>query len=367
MREQADRVTLAGAFARAAPTYWASVHPILRRELHHWRTRAAAIPDPVLRRLALHAHHHKRGNLEGAAAFATFVTPDKRTVVARSLVAFQAAYDYADIVSEQPNPDRRINGLQLHTALLVAVQPDAPQQDYFAYDSHGEDNGYLHGLVNTARRTLRALPSHPLVVPLARRGAERIRVYQSLNHSPDAREALAEWGAAQTPPDSGLRWWETSAAAASSLGVLALIAAAADPALTARHADAIDGAYFPWVNALHTMLDSLIDYPEDTGVEQYNVIEPYGSRAVLAERMSEIADRCAQDLRALPNGRQHLLLLAAMTSLYLSTREARLPHAQLAGRKVLNATGTLAAPSMFVLSLRRATRRPSVERPRISY
>ncbi len=106
MREQADRVKLAGAFARAARTYWASVHPILRGELRHWRARAAEIPDPVLRQLALHSHNHKLENLEGAAAFATFVKPDQRAVVVRALVAFQAAYDYADIVSEQPSPTR---------------------------------------------------------------------------------------------------------------------------------------------------------------------------------------------------------------------------------------------------------------------
>ena len=34
-----------------------------------------------------------------------------------------------------------------------------------------------------------------------------------------------------TPPDTGLHWWETAAAAASSLSVFALIAAAAQPIL----------------------------------------------------------------------------------------------------------------------------------------
>ncbi len=366
MREQADRVKLAGAFARAARTYWASVHPILRGELRHWRARAAEIPDPVLRQLALHSHNHKLENLEGAAAFATFVKPDQHAVVVRALVAFQAAYDYADIVSEQPSPDPRINTLQLHAALLAALQPNTPHDDYFAHHSHREDRGYLRELVDATRDAFGALPSHAIVAFPARRGAERIRVYQSLNHAPNAREVLARWGHARTPTGSRLRWWETCAASASSLGVLALIAAAADPALTAQHADAIDRAYFPWINALHTMLDSLIDHHEDNAVEQYSVIEPYGPPAAVTEGLSQIAARCTHHARMLPNSSQHLLLLAGMTSLYLSAPEADLPHAHLASRHVLHATGTFAAPSMFVLNLRRTLRRSSKDRLRAS-
>lgn len=75
-------------------------------------------------------------------------------------------------VSEQPNPDPRINTLQLHTALPAALQPNTPHDDHFAHRSHREDRGDLRELVDAAR----------------------IRVYQSLNHAPDAREALARWG-----------------------------------------------------------------------------------------------------------------------------------------------------------------------------
>jgi tetraprenyl-beta-curcumene synthase len=354
MSRQTDSVKLAGAFARAARTYWAGVHPILRRELRPWRARAAEIPDPVLRRLALHALHDSFGNLEGAAAFATFVAPEQRAVAVRALAAFQAVYDYADVVSEQPSVDPRINTLQLHAALLAALQPNAPHEDYFAHYHRRDENGYLRDLVDTVRSAFGALPAHPIVASLAHSGAERIRIYQSLNHAPDAREALARWGDVSTPSGSGMRWWETCAASASSLRVLALIAAAADPALTPTEAEAIDGVYFPWVNALHTMLDSLIDYTRDIAVEQYNVIEPYGQPAAIAAGLSWIAEECRQHALTLPNSSHHLVLLAGMTSLYLSARESALPHARPASHHVLRATGTLAAPSMLVLNLRRA-------------
>ncbi len=354
MRVRSDSAKLAGAFARAARTYWAGVHPIVRRELRPWRARAAEIPDPVLRRLALHALHDSHGNLEGAAAFATFVAPDQRAVTVRALVAFQAVYDYADVVSEQESVDPRINTLQLHAALLAALRPGTPHDDYFAHYHRCDENGYLRDLVDTVRSAFSALPAHSIVASLAHSGAERIRVYQSLNHAPDAREALAQWGDASTPPGSGMRWWETCAASASSLRVLALIAAAADPTLTPTDAEAIDRVYFPWVNALHTMLDSLVDYTRDLACEQYNVIEPYGQPAAIAAGLGWIAEECQQHAQTLPNSSHHLVLLAGMSSLYLSARESALPHARSASRDVLRATGTLGAPSMLVLNLRRA-------------
>ena len=91
------------AFMGAARRYWLSVFPAVSRERRHWQVRANEIPDPVLRRLALDAQHCKRGNVEGAAAFAAFVEPASRPVVVRALVAFQTAYDYADVLSEQPS------------------------------------------------------------------------------------------------------------------------------------------------------------------------------------------------------------------------------------------------------------------------
>ena len=101
-----DRVALGWAFAAAATSYWLSVFPVVRREIARLRERASAIPDPVLRELALQALE-KRGNMEGAAAFATLVPRPRRRAVVRALVAFQAAYNYVDMLAEQPCEDSR--------------------------------------------------------------------------------------------------------------------------------------------------------------------------------------------------------------------------------------------------------------------
>ncbi|HEY2570156.1 MAG TPA: DUF2600 family protein, partial [Solirubrobacteraceae bacterium] len=75
------------ALAGAARSYWLGVFPDACREVRVWRTHAAKIPDPALRRLALRAHLEKRGNLEGAAAFAAFTQPAGRHAAVRAIVA----------------------------------------------------------------------------------------------------------------------------------------------------------------------------------------------------------------------------------------------------------------------------------------
>ncbi len=122
------RLALAGAFTGAAGRYWTGVFPHVRRELDHWLRRAGEIPDPALRRLALHAQR-KRGNIEGAAAFATFAPRADRAAVLRAAVAFQAAYDYLDVLAEQPQADPVAGTRALHQALLDSLAPAPGKPD----------------------------------------------------------------------------------------------------------------------------------------------------------------------------------------------------------------------------------------------
>ncbi len=115
-----ERLALAGMFGATALRYWTGVFPGVCRELARWRRRAGEIANPVLRGLALEAPG-KRGNIEGAAAFAVFVPRSHRNLVLRAVVAFQTAYNYLDLLAEQPGPDPAANARRLHEALLVAL------------------------------------------------------------------------------------------------------------------------------------------------------------------------------------------------------------------------------------------------------
>jgi tetraprenyl-beta-curcumene synthase len=348
---------LAAGFANAANRYWLGVFPHVLREAAYWRRRARRIPDSVLRETALANLSAERLNLDGAAAFAAFVPRAHRAVVVRAQVALQVAYDYVDTLAEQPCSDPVRNGDQLHKVLGAALDPAGPRIDFYAHHPRGDDAGYLQSIVETCRSMLRRLPSYASVADSAQRAAVRMASYQSLNLNElqGDHAALARWAGAQTPSGTDLRWWETAASAGSALGVYVLIAAAANRLMRVEEAVAIEEAYFPWIGSLHLLLDSLVDRREDAASGQRSLLDYYSSPQEAAARLSLIASESLDRIRALPGGRHHLLLLAGMTSHYLSMPEASLPDVLLAARSVLSTIGGLAAPTMLVMGARRAT------------
>ena len=396
----ADRVALAAGFADAARRYWLTVFPHVRRELRRWRERAGEIPDPVLRALAFDAQR-KRGNIEGAAAFAAFASRPDRSAVVRALVAFQAAYDYLDVLAEQPQDDPVAGARGLHEALLVAlgragtgsqldpaatacdpagwvgtksravlgrvgtVSQAARQPDYYAQYPWREDNGYLAELVEECRAALATLPSYPSVATAARRGAQRIMEFQSLNlsESQGDHDALVRWAQTELPPATELEWWEAAAAGGSPLCVYALIVAAADPALQPEAVEAIENAYFPSIGALHSLLDHLVDRAQDAASGERNLIDYYASPLQAAVRMQGLAEQAASAARTLPRGRRHAIVLAGMAGYYLSHTEASTPEARPIARNVRAAIGGLVAPTLLVFKARRLAGRLTASPP----
>jgi len=157
----AGDLELARVFTDTVLRYLLRILPQVNRELSHWRTRAAEIPNEQLRRTAAEALA-KRGNIEGAALFATLAPAAHHRRTVRALVAFQTAYNYLDALSELPSEDPVVNGEQLHRALLSALHPGAPHPDYYAHNPGRGDGGYL-----TAIRQLLAGGASLAVVGLA--------------------------------------------------------------------------------------------------------------------------------------------------------------------------------------------------------
>jgi tetraprenyl-beta-curcumene synthase len=354
-----SQLTLASTFASNSSRYWFGIFPLVARELGHWRARAHLIHDPVLRSLALLTQRVERGNYEGAAAYAALAPRAYRARVVRAVVAFQATYDYVDTLAEQSNSDPVANGRQLHLALLSALEPGTEQPDYYRHHSQRHDNGYISNLVQACRDALTALPSYAAVAEPALHAASSIVAYQSLNHEQVQEQAvrgLARWGAT-VAPGSGLQWWEAAAGGASSMTVFALIAAAAKPQLSTAETAATHDAYFPWISALHVLLDSLIDRAKDLEHGHHNLIDHYASPAEAAERLGWIAARAVRAAESLPDGARHALILAAMASFYLSAPAVSAPSARPAAQRVLETMGALAWPTMAVLRTRRAANR----------
>jgi tetraprenyl-beta-curcumene synthase len=352
-----NKVRLTAAFPSAARCYWCSIFPYVRSEIRYWRKRAKKIPDPALRALALETQHAKRGNVEGAVAFATFVPRTYRTVVVRVITAYQVAFDYLDTLAEQPVADPIANGRQLNQALLAAVEPALGRSDYYAHHPR-DDGGYLEALVDTCVAALERLPAYTMVVEAAWRASARIVSYQTYNHgdASGSHRAFDEWSQRELDaydtiqPGSGLRRWELSAATGSSLPLFALIAAASDIKFTQRDVDAIECAYYPWLGAVNSLLDSLVDLDEDMAPGQNRLFDYYDSSEEAIKRLVLIVRRAACEAELLPRGHQDRLILAAMVSFYLSLPEVFNAEAS---KQIRKALGHLAVPMMWVFGARR--------------
>lgn len=346
---------LPARFACVASRYWLAIFPQVQRERGGWRLRAQQIPDPLLRRLALQMQQVKIGNVEGAAAFGVFARRAHRGSAVAAQVAFQTAYDYADVLAEADSEDSVANGRTLHRALLLAGAT-APHGDYYAHCGRLDDAGYLVALSDACRAAYEGMPASAALAGALERAVGRIVAYQGANHShPHGTHlALAAWARSQTPASAGLRWWETAASAGSSAGIFCLIAAASQPQIDRGTVSALECAYFPWAGSLHTLLDSLVDRAEDTRGGQRSLLDYYRGEQEARARMSHIAEQAVKRLQALPDGQAHLIVFAAMASLYvISVRsDASADHA-ISGA-VLARIGAPVVPALIVFALRRA-------------
>jgi tetraprenyl-beta-curcumene synthase len=368
-RTRREELAVARVFASTALRYGASVLPAATRELSRWRKRAEQIPDAALRRHALEALG-KRGNMEGAALFAAFAPRATRAHAVRALVAFQAAYNYLDALAEQRCDDPMANGRQLHEALLLALDSSEGAQrrshpNYYEQHPQREDGGYLIDMVEACRGALAALPSYATVASSAHAAAARVVGFQSLNLGERQGDpaGLERWARLQAPPTSGLEWWETAAACGSSLGVHVLIGLAAEPSIDRRRLPPIESAYFPWIGALHSLLDSAIDVAEDRREGQRNLLSYYPSPAHAAARMGWLAERANRETQRLdrderqPPDCRERVILTAIVAYYLSSPSASAPTARLIASSVTDAIGPLTKPALVLFRVARVLSR----------
>jgi tetraprenyl-beta-curcumene synthase len=335
--------------------YWLTIFPLVRRELRRWRVRAEAIPQPTLRDIAWRTLALEGLNAEGAALFAMLAPVGRRQAATRLLVAFQVMYDYLDALTERPTRDPLRSSRQLHLALLVALGRPAPVEGYFAHHPLGCDGGYLAELAASCQTIFCELPGAREAAPHVIRAAVRSAEGQSQSHAAafTNEHELIRWAERETPAGLGLRWWETAAAAESSLVIHALLASAAAPSLTATSAARIAAAYWPWITGLNALLDDLIDTAEDAAEGTHSYIARYRSPAVLARRLGVIAAEASSGIDRLPQRRRHGVIFAAMTSYYLAVPQAADAWIEPVARQVREQVGMDVRPLLVVLRIRR--------------
>jgi tetraprenyl-beta-curcumene synthase len=332
------------------------VTPAVSRELQHWRRVAASIPAGPLRDEALRALECHRGQSEGAALFAIVPRHRRRTCL-QLLVAYQLIWDYLDSVNERGVSAGLANGRQLHLALVDALTPGTPLRDYYQHSPWQEDGGYLCALVQTCRECCRQLPSFARVQPLVLADAMRGQVL-ALNHEldPDRRDTILKaWVEKEFPTDQEASWFELTGAASAALSTYALFALACEPACSEAEITRTHGAYFPWVCAAGTMLDSYVDQQDDRANNHHIYVAHYATPEIGLARICELVRRSLAELYTLKGAETHAVLLCSMVALYLSKDSARTNAIRGSSKRIGQAGGPLTRTLLPILRLWRVT------------
>ena len=326
--------------------------PAVASELDVWRALAHRVPDPAIRTDALNALARKRGNTNGAALFWT-ITRARCLPLLRLLVAYQALWDFLDNINERGAAAGQVNGRQLHLALIDALDPDRPISDYYRYHPWREDGGYLQALVEACREACRQLPSYELVRAALIQEAVRAQVL-GINHDldPVRRDtALRMWAVQERHKELEVDWFELTAAASASLTIFALLTLGAEPSCVESDIERTRNAYFPWVSATATMLDSYVDEVEDAVNGDHRYIVHYRDPQFTAERLRHLIQRSFVEARALPNGERHELIVACMVAMYLSKDSALTEEMRATTASFVGAGGALTKALLPILRL----------------
>lgn len=328
--------------------YEAIILPQARREIRRWTDAAAAIPDPELRRTAACAIEVDASNAEAAAAFAIMAPRSRLRMTVELLVAYQVLLDYVDALGERECTDSFLRGLAVGMALTAALaRPGSP----VTLDPLGDDGGYLVALVAACRSRLWQLPSAAAVERQAEAAAERCAEALAHTHATAKRgasESLREWTAAQ-PATTGYEWWEIAAGGNSDLAILALLAAAADPATTTDGADAVAAVYWPHVCVLSTLLDSLVDFERDAATGNFSFVSRYPGHAAMHNGLVQATRLSLAAIAGLRHRHAHLMIVCGVACYYAASAVPGSLAAEVAP-SVVAQLGAAATP--IVLALR---------------
>jgi tetraprenyl-beta-curcumene synthase len=299
------------------------VFPAVDAALDEWWRRAEPAPDTVLRMQALSSIEKKRFHCLGGGVFALYPGVDFSASV-RFIVAFQTISDYLDNLCDRAGVFDEDAFRQLHLSMADAVDPDSGMRDYYSLYPHNDDGGYLDALVEACRAEVRKLPSLTIAQEKMKMLVRLYSELQALKHIAPAfrEEKLKRWAYLLAAEYAGFSPWEFCAAAGSTLGVFLLFAAASQPGLMKVDSDAQLSAYFPWVSALHILLDYYIDAGEDRAGGDFNFTKYYRDARECGERLAFLAGHALALCCELGNPGFHKTVVRGLLALYLSDPKA---------------------------------------------
>jgi tetraprenyl-beta-curcumene synthase len=298
------------------------VIPKVRYHLEYWKGKAAAIPDPELRRQALASIETKTFHCEGGALYA-LLAGAHREEATRFIVAYQTIADYLDNLCDRGTSLDPEDFTALHESMLHALTPGTPPRDYYRFRREQDDNGYLRGLVTTCQEVLSRVPRYDVVANWMR---ELESYYADLQVHKHVRweervPRLQAWFEKHRGGLPEMRWYEFSACAGSTLGIFCLVSSAFDPSLSTERAREIRHAYFPWVQGLHILMDYFVDQEEDRLAGDLNFCSFYENSDIMVERLVHIFKEADRAVAKLPHRAFHRMVCHGLLAIYLADRK----------------------------------------------
>jgi len=315
--------------------------PIAAAKLETIREDALRIPDLRLRREAVASAEGKAYHVAGACILATFLPPHAARAYIDVVVPLETIYDYLDNVCDRHPEVSREAYPVLHQAIADALDPAREPSAYYARGPIGDDGGYLRSLVMQAQNALTRAPHLALLQPLFAEAARFYAELQTYKHLPSGERELAcvAWYEEHRARFSTIDWHEFACATGSQFQVYAPLYAA----FAEQPGDIVAtyDAYFPYVSALHVLLDSFIDQAEDRAHGELNFAEVYGGPRALRQRVAFMAGEGRGRLARLPDPYRHRFVLDVMTLFYLSHPKIGAQHLDREARALLRANGSL--------------------------
>lgn len=303
-------------------SYILSVLPKVNRLLKQWSTIALCCPEPELRLQALASLKNKAFHCQGGAVFAVDGQSCDQDLLGL-IIAYQTLCDYLDNLCDRAGQTDGRAFRQLHQSLIDALDPGRPPSNYYQYSLLHDDGGYIEALVAECRRQVLLLPSYSMVRDDILRLTGWYCELQVRKHlSWDVREKeLQGWVEGILPQFPGLLWNELAAATGSTLAVFALFKLAGREHLNRDLVDKTLQTYFPWICALHILLDYFIDQQEDCMGRDLNFTFYYRDELQMMERLKTCVNEARRCAASLPDSIFDITVVEGLLAMYLSDKK----------------------------------------------
>jgi tetraprenyl-beta-curcumene synthase len=320
MERQINRVKVPKKPISLMAAIYTKVLPPIHRQLSFWKRKAEAIPNPELRKQALASIASKQFHCEGGGIYILLAPQEKREKVATFIVAYQTISDYLDNLCDRSLSLDPVNFRCLHQAMFDAVSGGKSTSNYYAYQEHQDDGGYLDELVKACQDSLKELPVYEgyqaNVLTLCQLYCD-LQVHKHI-HQDRREEALTEWWMNHQDMFSQLEWYEFAAATGSTLGIFYLISLSSSAHYSDKMSRDAFEAYFPYVQGIHILLDYFIDQSEDRQGGDLNFCFYYASEEQKYRRLDWFYRRAQDSVEKLPNPRFHKMIIEGLLGIYLS-------------------------------------------------